>query len=298
LNYCLRSEIVSRVDLHIHSNASDGRYSPAEVVRKSAEAGLVAIALTDHDTVDGIVPALEAARAFPQLKVLPGVEINTDVPRGEAHVLGYFIDYTHLELLATLGKMRASRQERAQKMIAKLKNLGMPVDWERVREIAGTDAIGRPHIAQVMLERGYISSIKEAFTKYIGWGGPAYVERAKVTPVEAVELILRASGLPVFAHPLTVQDPEAMVAQLKAKGLVGIEAYYDSYPGTEVNSLLKLTKKYSLIATGGSDYHGLDDSAETVIGGVDVPEECVGQLITLAKQRGLKFPKEWDEGGR
>jgi len=276
---------VSRIDLHLHSNASDGKFSPAEIVRKSAEAGLTVIALTDHDTVDGIESALEAGKSFPGLTVIPGVEINTDVPKGEAHVLGYFIDYNHPELLATLKRMRDTRQERALGMIDKLRDLGMPLEWRRVKEIAGTDAIGRPHIAQAMLEKGYITSLKEAFNKYIGFNGPAYVERTKVSPVEAVELIVRANGLPVFAHPLTVQDPEAIVKQLKAKGLVGLEAYYNGYTQAQVSLLIGLAQKYGLIVTGGSDYHGLDESSETIIGGIDVPMKSVERLLALAGKR-------------
>ncbi len=280
---------MSKVDLHTHSTASDGRLSPAEVIRKSAEAGLTVIALADHDTVDGIVPALEAAKTFPWLKVIPGVEISTDVPEGEVHVLGYFIDFTYPELQATLRRMRYSRQERAQGMIAKLRNLGLPIEWERVKEIAGGGSIGRPHLAQALLEKNYIASIKEAFTKYIGWGGPAYVSREKMTPVEAVALILQANGLPVLAHPLTINNSETMIIELKAAGLVGIEAYYDGYTVEEINGLVTLAKRYGLIATGGSDYHGLDTSTETMIGGADVPIESAEQLIALAEQRTLKL---------
>ncbi len=280
---------MSKVDLHIHSTASDGRFSPAEIVRKSAEAGLTVIALTDHDTVDGIAPALEATEAFPWLKVIPGVEISTDIPHGEAHVLGYFIDYAQPALQATLSRMRNSRQGRAQRMITKLRNLGLPIEWQRVQEIAGSGSVGRPHIAQAMLEKGYITSIKEAFTNYISRDGPAYAEREKMTPVEAVELILQASGLPVLAHPFTINDPETMVKELKTNGLVGIEAYYNNYTAEEVNKLVSLAENYSLIVTGGSDYHGLDDSAETMIGGADVPIEAAKQLIALAEQRMLKL---------
>ena len=280
---------MSKVDLHLHSTVSDGRLSPAEVIRKSAEAGLTAISLTDHDTVDGIVPALEAAKTFPWLKVIPGVEISSYVPEGEIHVLGYFLDYSHPELQANLRRMRHSRQERAQGMIAKLKKLGLPIEWERVKEIAGAGSIGRPHLAQAMLEKGYIASFKEAFTKYIGGGGPAYVERDKMTPVEAVELILRASGLPVLAHPLTINDPETIIIELKAAGLVGIEAYYDGYTAEEINRLVSLAERYNLITTGGSDYHGLDASTETTIGGADVPIESAERLIALAGQRALKL---------
>ncbi len=280
---------MSKVDLHIHSTASDGRLSPAEIVNKSAEIGLTTIAIADHDSLDGIVPALVAVKAFPQLKVIPCVEISTDVPSGEAHVLGYFIDYADHELEANLERMRNSRRERALGMIAKLGNLGMPIDWERVQEIAGSGSIGRPHIAQAMLEKGYIASLKEAFTKYISRDGPAYVEREKMTPVEAVELILLANGLPVLAHPFTINDPETMVIELKAAGLVGIEAYYNDYTVDEIGKLVSLADRHNLITTGGSDYHGLDTSAETMIGGADVPIESAEQLIALAEQRALKL---------
>ncbi len=279
---------MSKVDLHIHSTASDGRLSPAEVVRKSAEAGVTVIALADHDTVDGIVPALEAAQAFPRLRVIPAVEISTLVPKGEVHMLGYFIDYAHPELQATLGRMRNSRKKQALGMIARLRELGLPIEWQRVKEIAGSGSIGRPHIAQAMLERGYIASIKEAFDRYIAWGGPAYVQRDKMSPVEAARLILRTNGLPVLAHPLTIDDPETVIAELKAAGLVGIEVYYKDYPEDERNGLVRLARKYKLIATGGSDYHGLDASTETMIGGADVPLESAGQLIALAEKPALE----------
>ncbi|MBI4267364.1 MAG: PHP domain-containing protein [Chloroflexi bacterium] len=275
---------MSKVDLHVHSNASDGRFSPVEIVRKAAEAGLTIIALTDHDTVDGIIPALEASRDFPGLKVLPGVEISTDVPAGEVHVLGFFIDYADPELQTSLSTMRNSRQLRAQRMIAKLKGLGMPIDWERVKEIAGNGAIGRPHIAQALLEKGYIHSLKDAFTNFIGRNGPAYVERDKMTPIEAVELILRANGLPVLAHPLTISDPEAMIIELSARGLVGIEAYYNGCTPEESGRLVSLAKKYGLLVTGGSDFHGLDANTETMLGGARVPLEAAEKLIARVKQ--------------
>ena len=280
---------MSKVDLHMHSTASDGRLTPEDVVRKSAENGLTVIALTDHDTVDGIAPALVAAKAFPWLKVIPGIEISTDFPDGEVHVLGYFIDYTDPEFAARLERMRHSRRGRAQEMIAKLRDLGIHIEWQQVLEIAGSGSIGRPHIAQAMLDKGYIASIKEAFTKYIGRGGPAYVEREKITPVEAVELILRTKGLPVLAHPLTISDPETMVVELKAAGLVGIEAYYNGYTADEISRLVNLADKYGLIASGGSDYHGLDVSRETMIGGVDVPIKSAEQLMTLAEQREIRL---------
>jgi len=239
--------------------------------------------------MDGIVPALVAAKAFPWLKFIPCVEISTDVPSGEVHVLGYFIDYTDHKLEATLERLRNSRRKRALGIVAKLGNLGMHIDWERVQEIADSGSIGRPHIAQAMLEKGYIASLKEAFTKYIGRDRPAYVERGKMTPQEVVELILQANGLPVLAHPFTVNDPEMMTVELKAAGLVGIEAYYNGYTADEINRLVSLADRHNLITTGGSDYHGLDTSTETMIGGADVPIESAEQLVALAEQRALKL---------
>jgi len=276
---------VSQVDLHIHSSASDGRLSPEEVVRESARLGLKFIALTDHDTVAGIAPALSAARAFPELTVIPGVELSTDEPQGEVHVLGYFIDYTDGELVARLDRMRGSRRERAQAMIDRLGDLGVSIEWVRVQEIAGAGSIGRPHLAQAMLEKGYIGSLKEAFTDYLGRGGPAYVGRRKLTPTAAVELVLQFNGLPVLAHPLTAHDPEAVVIRLKAAGLAGIEACYKDYSADEVGRLLSLADKYDLVVTGGSDYHGLDDETEVIIGSADVPLSAAEQLIALARWR-------------
>ena len=280
---------MSQVDLHIHSTASDGRFSPEEVVRKAAGLGLTIIALADHDSVDGIVPALSAAKAFPPLRIIPSVEISTDTPDGEVHILGYFIDYTNDKLKSTLERFRNSRRRRAQGMVTKLGNLGIHIDWQRVQEIAGSGSIGRPHIAQAMLEKGYITSFREAFDKYISREGPAYVEREKITPVEAVTLVLKANGLPVLAHPFTIDNLETITIELKAAGLIGLEVYYDSYTTDEINRLVSLADKYGLIATGGSDYHGLEADSETMIGDVDVPMASVERLMALGKGRAVRL---------
>ena len=279
---------MSQVDLHLHTTTSDGNFSPPEIVAKAAKAGLKIIAITDHDALDGIVPALAAAEAFPGLRVIPGVEISTGVRQSDVHLLGYFIDYTSPELKASLQEMRQARKQRARGMIDKLGGLGIHINWARVKEIAGSGSIGRPHIAQAMLEKGYITSLGEAFIKYIGRDGPAYVERIKVTPQEAVKLILKNGGLPVLAHPLTVPDPEVLVEKLKAAGLVGIESYYGDLTAEQVGRLNELAGRHNLIVTGGSDYHGLDDSNETMIGDADVPLEVAEQLIALHEKRVLK----------
>ena len=275
---------MSLVDLHVHSTASDGKLSPSAIIIKAAEIGLKVISLTDHDSVDGIVPALQAVKAFPNLTFIPGVEISTDLADGEAHILGYFIDYTNPELVKSLEKFRGSRLNRGKRMVEKLAALGIFIDWPRVQEIAGEGAIGRPHVAQAMLEKGYISRFEEAFDKYIGHGGPAYVEREKMTPEEAVALVVRAKGLPVLAHPFTVKEPEAMVISLKKAGLVGIEAYYKENTPEQTAATLQLAEKYGLIATGGTDYHGIDDRKEVMMGGVEVPLESAEKLIDMAKR--------------
>jgi len=276
-----------KIDLHLHSTASDGRFSPQELVSMAASSGLEAIAITDHDSVEGVAPALLAAQEFPSLKVIPGVEVSTDVPHGEVHILGYFIDYGDPELISTLEGLRSSRRLRAQRMIAKLANLGIHIEWERVQEIAGDGSIGRPHIAQAILERGYVSSPKEAFVKYISREGPAYVERKKMTPEQAVELVVKTGGLPVLAHPADIDRLEELIPRLQKVGLVGIEAYYNGYQSKLVKYLASLARKYGLIASGGSDYHGLEGVSETALGGVVVPFECLKQLFALARQKAV-----------
>jgi predicted metal-dependent phosphoesterase TrpH len=276
---------VGRVDLHVHSTASDGKYPPEEIVARAAALGIEYLALTDHDSVDGIVPAIEAARAFPRLTFIPGVEVSTDVPEGEIHILGYFIDYARPELVARLKKFRDSREGRARGMVDKLAALGINIDYKRVQEIAGDGSIGRPHIAQAMLEKGYISNFKEAFDKYIGREGPAYVEREKMTPEEAVALILRSGGIPVLAHPFTVTDPEKRAAELKKAGLVGIEAYYKDNTPEITKATLKIAEDNGLIATGGTDYHGIEGAVDVMLGSVDVPVKAARTLIKLAGRK-------------
>lgn len=276
---------MGQVDLHIHSTASDGRLTPAEVIGEAAEKGLVYIALADHDSVDGVAAAKAAAQSLLHLTVIAGIEISTDIPQGEVHILGYFIDYNDPQLLAKLENFKNSRRHRAQAMVAKLDGLGVHIDWQRVLELAGTSTIGRPHIAQAMMEKGYVPSFKEAFDEYLGHGKPAYVEREKMLPAEAVAIIIQARGLPVLAHPLTTEDPEGLILELKPAGLVGLEAYYNGYSAEEVGGLVALAQKHNLITTGGSDFHGIEPDEETAIGGADVPLEAAEQLIALAKER-------------
>ncbi|MGQ9675985.1 MAG: PHP domain-containing protein [Chloroflexota bacterium] len=279
----------SKVDLHVHSTASDGVLSPEEVVQAALRSGLEIIGLADHDSTEGIPAALQASKGSP-LAVWPAVEISTDVPRSEIHILGYFIRYRDKHFQSVLHALRQSRRERARRMVMKLAQMNLPVEWSRVLEFAGGGAVGRPHIAEAMRERGYVSSVAEAFSRYIGRNGPAYVERYKLTPVQAVALVVEASGLPVLAHPLSVDeygdqlDLDKTIPELAGAGLVGIEIYYPGYTEEERQLLLALAQKWKLIPTGGSDFHG-HDPGTPFIGEVEVPLICAKRLKALCLKR-------------
>lgn len=268
-----------RVDLHTHSTASDGEHAPAELVRLALERNLDVIALTDHDTCDGIAAAIAAARDT-SLTVIPGVELSCDVPQGEVHVLGYFIDWQDAHLQSMLVKFRDGRFGRAEKMTKKLAALGVPISFERVREIAGDASIGRPHVAQALLEAGHVANVTEAFDKYIGRTGPAYVERFRLTPEDAVTLILQARGVPVLAHPREVTN---WVEPMVKCGLLGLEVHYGMYDDNTRSELARIARQFGLIATGGSDFHGLNKMAHmSALGEVTVPPQVVDKLKSKA----------------
>lgn len=273
--------MISRVDLHLHSTASDGQYSPSELVAMALERNLLAVAITDHDTTAGIDEALEAARGT-RLEVIPGVEISCDVPHEEVHLLGYYLDHHHPALQEKLRAMRDARLQRAKGMLAKLTTLGFPLPWEVVAELAGGDSVGRPHIAGAMVKMGYVASTDEAFVLYIDRNGPAYVERYKISPLDAVSLIKEARGLPVLAHPRRVTH---FLPDLVERGLVGLEVYYNGYSPEDIQGLADLARKFDLIPTGGSDFHGAGLVYTVEMGSVKVPVESVECLRALAKKR-------------
>ncbi|HEX2032913.1 MAG TPA: PHP domain-containing protein [Chloroflexota bacterium] len=278
----------SAVDLHLHTTASDGTLTPAQLVALARQRGVRVIAVTDHDSTEGVDAALEAARGR-EVEVVPGVEINTDVPEGELHILGYFLDHHDAGFQARLGRQRASRLDRGQGMVQRLRDLGLDVSWERVQQIAGAGeggAVGRPHIARALVERGYVASVREAFDRYIGNDGPAYVPRAKVLPQDAVALILQAGGLPVLAHPADIPELETFVSALVEAGLVGLECYYGRYTPELVAGLVAAARRHGLVPTGGSDFHGLDVIPDFDLGTTPVPLEVVTEL----KARRLAAP--------
>ena len=270
----------SEVDLHLHSTASDGSLPPQGLVSLARERGLRHIAVTDHDSTEGVDAALRAAQDTP-LEVIPGVEINTDTPNGELHVLGYFLDHHDPELSDGLSRMRAGRMGRGEGMVQRLRDMGFDVSWERVQAIAGAaagGAVGRPHVARALVEGGYVNSIKEAFDRYIGNDGPAYVARAKLEPAEAVAIVRRAGGLPVLAHPADIPQLESFLPGLIAAGLVGLECYYGVYPPETVERLVAAARSSGLVPTGGSDFHGLDVQPQFDLGATPVPAAVVDEL--------------------
>jgi len=274
-----------KADLHVHTTASDGSLTPAELVARAVELDIKVIAITDHDSVEGVPAATEAACNYPQITVIPGVEISTDIPNNEIHVLGYFMDCNDRKLCDELARLRISRQTRAQKMTERLKVLGLPIDYERVLELAGEGSVGRPHIAKAMLENGYINDFREAFDSYIGRTGPAYVEREKMLPQEAIALVANAGGLPVLAHPADVDSLEELLPLYIDNGLIGLETYYHGYNEQAIKRLADLARKYDLITTGGSDYHNDNGDAGGQLGSAHIPRKSIEKLLSLAKEK-------------
>ena len=268
-------------DLHTHSTISDGILPPAELVHQAAAAGVTYLALTDHDSTEGLAEAQQAAAQHPGLTLIPGIEISTDVAEGEAHILGYLFDTENAELQATLASFRDDRVGRAMRMVENLANLGVPVSWERVVEIAGDGAIGRPHIAQALMEAGQVPSIREAFDRYISNDGPAYAGRRKMLPEEAFRLIRQYGGLPCLAHPEEMPQVESLLPGWVGAGLAGMEVYYGLYSDDVRARLKSLADQHGLLALGGSDYHGPGRAAECNLGGSNTPLEAGENLLAL-----------------
>jgi predicted metal-dependent phosphoesterase TrpH len=262
-----------RADLHVHTTASDGQFTPRQVVEMARTLGLRAIAITDHETTLGVQPAQRAAEGT-GLCVVAGVEISSETSLGEVHVLGYLIEPEGSGLEDRLRELRQGRLERAHRMIDKLAALGLPVAWERVRELAAGESVGRPHIAQAMLERGYVESTDQAFAVYIGSRGPAYVARVRVTPAEAISLIHQARGVAALAHPLYATG---IVPELVRAGLQGLETSYPGYSPEQVRYLGEIVRRHGLIETGGSDYHGPHISS-VELGAATAPFQTVEEL--------------------
>lgn len=246
------------IDLHTHSTASDGSLSPEELVRHAWEKGLSAIAITDHDTIDGVERALEEGRRT-GIEVIPGLEISVDFDP-EMHLLGYFFDSSYLKIRDILNVLRTNREKRNPKIIRKLNEMGFDITMDEVAAQSFGGIVARPHIASVMMKKGYVGSVKEAFDKYLSAGKPAYFEKAKLSPAEGIREISKAGGVPVLAHPIYLYmdftSMDKLLGHLAGEGLKGVEAYYVDNSEEETKDLLELADKHKLLVTGGSDFHG------------------------------------------
>jgi predicted metal-dependent phosphoesterase TrpH len=279
----------SIADLHCHSTFSDGRLTPTELVNLAYRNGVRILALTDHDIVDGLPEAFSAAERYADLTLIPGIEMSTDVPGNEVHILGHFIDWHNSAFLARLRHLQESRLNRARQMVEKLVQLDKPISWERVEFFAGEGAVGRPHVALALVEAGHVASVNEAFSLYLSRNGAAYVPRDRLAPEEVIALLLEVGGMATLAHPrelLAAGNLESLLETLKGAGLTGVEVYYQDYLPEEIETFRNLASRYELIPLGGSDYHGLGGPQQREPGNIPLPMEPVQKLLALAQERG------------
>jgi 3',5'-nucleoside bisphosphate phosphatase len=280
------------IDLHTHTTASDGRLSPRQLIAHAVEVGLCAVAITDHDTVDGIAQAREYAREI-GMPFVPGIEISAEyTATGTMHILGYFIDETTDSFSDALTFLKRARKNRNPQIIERLNHYGVDVTMEDVRREAGSDQIGRPHFARAIVRKGFASSIPEAFERFVKKGAPCYVNKERFSPERAIELIRKAGGIPVLAHPKTLnidfsRELPKLLARLQETGLLGLEAYYYSHSKSEEEYFLRLVRKSAILATGGSDFHG-DNKPKVALGKGNgkllVPRRAY-ELLIAAKEK-------------
>jgi predicted metal-dependent phosphoesterase TrpH len=267
------------LDLHLHSTVSDGRLTPTELVKLAHAQGVKVMALTDHDSTDGVTEAISAGTRL-GIRVVPGIELSTDVPTASIHVLGLFLAYEQPGFQAMVQRFREARLERAQRMVDALGALQAPVRLERVLEIAGEGSVGRPHIAQALLEAGHVDSIGQAFERYLNRDGPAYFEGFRLEPAEAVRLIHSVAGLASWAHPYQMdgRDWRTYLPLMLDADIDGIEAYYGKpYPPEAVDALLETCTEHNLVPTVGSDFHGFA-SMDALPGSVASPPGLLERL--------------------
>lgn len=280
------------VDLHTHSTASDGSLSPTEVVRLAKARGLTAIALTDHDTIEGLAEAVAAGQEL-GVEVIPGVEISARHPHGSMHILGYFLNWQSPVLSERLMVLQRARADRNPQIIAKLNALGIPLTLAQVEAVSGGGQVGRPHIARALWEAGYVRSIQEAFDIYLGNEGKAYVSKFRFPPAEAIAMIREAGGVAVLAHPFTLNSPDpaelrALLEELAALGLAGVECFYPEHSPEQEALYLALARELHLAVSGGSDFHG-DNKPEVELGRVSIQAKLTYDLVAGLKAKRAAF---------
>lgn len=269
------------IDLHLHTTASDGRSAPDLLVREAAAAGVHTLAVTDHDTVAGLAEATAAAHRA-GLTIVPGIEVTAVDAGRDVHILGYFFDPAHPDLVSFLSDQRADRRRRIIEMLEKLTAIGAPVDLPVLAagEVSGR-ALGRPLLARALVEAGYARSIQDAFDQFLAQGRPAFVERRGASPAEVVALLARAGGVASVAHP-GKQRLEATVRALANDGLAAVEVFHPDHDGQDVECYLQIARECGLLVTGGSDYHGPGSGREIALGRVGLPAEDFDRLVAHA----------------
>jgi len=270
-------------DLHCHTTFSDGLFTPEQAVTRARKLGLAAIAITDHDSISGIDRAVACGRDL-GIEVVPGAEMSCYVNGIDLHMLGYYFDTRSTEVLDFFTAMRQYRSERARMMVEKLRELGVKVSFDDIRRTAGDAAVGRPHVAQALVSLGAVGSQEEAFRRYIGHAGPAYVPKKKLEPHEAVEFIRRHGGVAVIAHPATYHNDNAVYAAIAA-GADGIEVWHPDHSERDVSHYREIAQKNALLVTGGGDCHGGRKGGHIYLGEVTVPYDCVTRLKQRSKER-------------
>ncbi len=275
---------MSRIDLHLHTTHSDGSRTPADVVKLAHGAGVSALAITDHDITTGIPEAMAAGQEL-GIEIIPGIEISSRHGESELHVLGYFLKWQDPQLNERLMTLRESRHRRNPKIVELLQAAGIDITYDEVRAVAGSDSVGRPHIARVLMDKKVVTSAKEAFDRFLAEGKPAYVPRDLPSPVDAIRWIREAGGLAVLAHPTWVKTVEGtltdLARQLKEQGLAGVEVHYSTHTPRQTRDYLSLAKTLGLLVTGGSDFHGLtkpDIEVGTGKGSLHVPDHLLPKL--------------------
>lgn len=248
------------VDLHTHSNASDGTDSPRELIDNAHKAGLRAVAITDHDTLGGLKEAKKACAAYDNLDFVRGVEISTGSSQGDMHILGLWVPEDAEPLEKVLAKMRAKRTSRNERMVERIAALGVGITMDDVMKEAKGESVGRPHIARAIVAKGYVRDINEAFARYVGAGCPTYIAKEVMQPEDAVALLAKIGASPVLAHPMLKPYPpgwiEEFVKKLLPFGLCGIEAWHSEHTDEDTQDVLAIARRYHLCVSGGSDYHG------------------------------------------
>lgn len=271
--------VTGYVDLHLHTCCSDGSVAPEVIPSLAVEAGVEVVAITDHDTIDGVERAMHAAEKT-EVEVIPGVELSTQAADMDLHILGYYIDWRNRALIEQMAFFREQRLQRARAMVERLNELGIDLRFETVLDVAGGGAVGRPHIADALFREELTLSYEQAFALYIGYDGPAYLPKYDISPIEAVQIILNAGGIPVLAHPGTT-GRDGLIPEMVRNGLMGIEVYHPMHAPPIREYYTHLARTYGILYTGGSDFHG-EGRGKGWIGSEHVPRYVARALARRA----------------